>query len=158
MDFIKKQSVGVWITLGVFILTLISLIVYGVNVGGAGYFQNMGSGTVVGFGIFAILAVTAVLILSQLKFEGLVGTVINFLKGALLVVIPMLLIICMISFISARAEGLAFIFASNEEILATIQTPQNLASANSAITGFIFFGIAALTAMVGAFFNIAKKD
>ena len=40
MNVIKKFSVGAWITLVAAVMALVSVIVYTVNIGSAGYFQN----------------------------------------------------------------------------------------------------------------------
>ena len=55
-------------------------------------------------------------------------------------------------------EGLAYIYGSNSDILATIQTPENLASTYVAIAGFVLFGIAAIVGIVAAFFGAVKKE
>ena len=41
MEFIKKQSVSTWITLGALIMALIGAILYGVNVGAVGYYHDV---------------------------------------------------------------------------------------------------------------------
>ena len=70
----------------------------------------------------------------------------------------MLLLLGLDYFVATRMEGLAYIYGSNSDILATIQTPENLASTYVAIAGFVLFGIAAIVGIVAAFFGAAKKE
>ena len=157
MDFIKKQSVSTWISVGAFIIAFVAIILFGVNAS-SGYFAGVGSAPVVAFGIIALLALVVVIILAQLEFDGLVGKIVKITCDVIKIIIPMFLMICVLSFLSTRMEGLAYIFGSNQEILDTIQTPENLSSAYTAIVGFIFFGVASLATMVSAFFELKKKD
>ena len=57
MNVIKKFSVGAWITLVAAVMALVSVIVYTVNIGSAGYFQNA---AVSNLTVFCVLAVPAV--------------------------------------------------------------------------------------------------
>ena len=50
MEFIKRQRVGAWVTLGVALMTIAAIIVYCVSSTAAGYFRNTLSGAVVTFG------------------------------------------------------------------------------------------------------------
>lgn len=158
LNFIKKQSIATWVSILTLLLAVVALIVYGVNVGGAGYFNGSTVSSVVTCGIIALVVILVALVMSQFAFEGLVGKVYGIVLDALRILVPLLLFIGMFAFISSRVEGLAYIYFSNEEILATIQTPENLASAHSAIAGFILFGVAALVGIVAAFFTAKKKQ
>lgn len=131
--------------------------IYGVNTS-EGYFKDMTSGTLITFTILTIVVLAAILVLAQFKFSGLLGKVLSIFVDALKIVVPLFLMICLFGFISTRIEGLAYLFGSNQEILDTIQTPENMSSAYGAITGFVFFGIASIAGMVAAFFNPTKKE
>ena len=155
MNFIAKQTIGTWITLGALILTLVGAILYGVNTS-SGYYTDVVSGSLVACTVLAMIAMAALLVLSQFSFDGLIGKIVGIVVDLLKIVIPMLLFFALFGFVSTRIEGLAYIYGSNEEILATIQTPENLNSTYVAITGFVFYGIAAVGAVVAAFCRPVK--
>ncbi len=157
-DFIKKQSLGSYLTLAVLVLSIISFIVYGINVGANGYFYASSVTAVIVCSILEIITAVAIFLLAQLHLRGTLGRVLIVFKGALQIMAAVLPAIAFITFIDARVEGLGFIFFSNEEILATIQTAENLFSANSAIVGFVFYGLTWLTATVAAFFCARHRE
>ncbi|MEQ2443677.1 hypothetical protein [Pseudoflavonifractor intestinihominis] len=154
---IKKQSAGVWVNLIVAILALASLIVYGVNISSAGYFQNAAVSSMTTYGIPAIILLVLVIILAQLKLSGAAATVVEIISGAMRIVIPVLLTLCLINLISARAEGLGYIYFSNADVALEVQTPENLSSATGTIANMICLAVAAVAAMVAAFFRLNKK-
>ena len=47
LNFIKKQSIATWVSILTLLLAVVALIVYGVNVGGAGYFNGSAVSSVV---------------------------------------------------------------------------------------------------------------
>ena len=157
MNFIAKQTVGAWMTLGAIVLTLVGAILYGVNTS-SGYYTDVVSASLVACTVIAMIAMVAVLVLSQFGFDGLVGKVVGIAVDLLKIVVPMLRFLALFGFVSTRIEGLAYIYGSNEEILATIQTPENLGSTYVAITGFVFYGIAAVVAVAAAFFRAKKEN
>ena len=154
---IKKQSAGVWVNLIVAILALASLIVYGVNISSAGYFQNAAVSSMTTYGIPAIILLVLVIILAQLKLSGAAATVVEIISGAMRIVIPVLLTLCLINLISARAEGLGYIYFSNADVALEVQTPENLSSATGTIANMICLAVDAVAAMVAAFFRLNKK-
>ena len=154
---IKKQSAGVWVNLIVAILALASLIVYGVNISSAGYFQNAAVSSMTTYGIPAIILLVLVIILAQLKLSGAAATVVEIISGAMRIVIPVLLTLCLINLISARAEGLGYIYFSNADVALEVQTPENLSSATGTIANMICLAVAAVAAMVAAFFRLNQK-
>ena len=70
----------------------------------------------------------------------------------------MLLALALINLISARVEGLGFIYFSNADVILEVQTPANLASASGAIASMVCFGLALIVALVAAFCTLRKKD
>jgi hypothetical protein len=58
--------------------------------------------------------------------------------------------------VESRAQGLAYIYFSNEEVLAEVQTAANLSSASGAITSIALLAVAALVGIVAAFFRQKK--
>jgi hypothetical protein len=155
--FIKKQSVAIWISLATFVLALVALIIYLVNGASAGYFYGDTNSTVVWFAILAIISSLASIVLSQFAFKGLLGKIVGLLIDALTVIVPVLLVAALLTFVGDRAEGLAYIFGSDANVLSEIQTPANLSSAYTAIIGFAFFAIAWLSGLVAAFFKFPKE-
>ena len=109
---IKKQSVGIWFNIIVAVLTIVSVIVYGVNISGDGYFQNASVGNLVAYCVIAVIMLVAVIVLAQPKFTGTAALVTEIISGLLKIAIPVLLMLCLVNLISARAEGLGFIYFS----------------------------------------------
>lgn len=158
LDFKKILTPGGILLAATVILGIVSLIIYGVNVSSVGYFQGLGSGAVVATGILAVLFGVVAIASSLFHFDGIVGKIVDGLRSVLSILVPVLLMVCLLSFISIRAEGLAFIYGSDANALEEVQSPENMASASTAITGFIFFGISAIFGIVASFFNIPKKE
>lgn len=158
LDFIKKQRIGNWITLVTLILTIVSFIIYGVNCNSVGYFKGNVSTVVILLSIFTLIILIAACVLPQLKMKEMVGKILSILTDILRIAAPVMLFASMLLFIGSRIEGLAYIFFSDKNVLAEVQTPENLSSANSAITGFIFYGISAIIALVATFFSANRKE
>lgn len=154
---IKKQSAGVWVNLIVAILALASLIVYGVNISSAGYFQNATVSSMTTYGIPAIVLLVLVIILAQLKLTGGAAAAVEIISGAMRIAIPVLLTLCLINLIAARAEGLGYIYFSNADVALEVQTPENLSSATGTIANMICLAVSAVAAMVAAFFRLNRK-
>ena len=156
-NFFKKQSIGFFVSAATFIIGLIAMIIYFVGCGAAGYFQE---GYVANTTLFVFLGLAALLIallLSQVKGKGILGLVLSILRGALMVGGSTFFMAAMMYFIYDRSEGFGYIFGSNPEILATIQTPENMLSANLAITTIVFLGITIVAAWVATFFSLSVK-
>ena len=155
---IKKQSVGIWFNIIVAVLTIVSVIVYGVNISGDGYFQNASVGNLVAYCVIAVIMLVAVIVLAQPKFIGTAALVTEIISGLLRIAIPVLLMLCLVNLISARAEGLGFIYFSNADVLQEVQTPANMSSATGTIANMICLGVASVFAMIAAFFTLRKKE
>lgn len=153
----KKQSIGIWINIVTAIMTLVAVIAYNVNISSEGYFKNANVGNLVMYCSLAIVMLVVVVALAQLNLDGSVSILVDVVSGILRIVIPVLLTLALASLISGRAEGLGFIFLSNEEVLLEIQTTANMSSASGTITNMVCLGVAAVLAMVAAFFNLEKK-
>ena len=78
---IKKQSVGIWFNIIVAVLTIVSVIVYGVNISGDGYFQNASVGNLVAYCVIAVIMLVAVIVLAQPKFTGTAALVTEIISG-----------------------------------------------------------------------------
>lgn len=160
IDFIKRQRAGFYIGVCALILVIIGTIVQAVNVNSVGYFQGK---TIPGIGVLSALSIIFLIVgvcLRELRvrFPGLIGNIMDFVGLLFLAVVPILLSIAFMNFIYTRAEGLAFILASDDNTRANNQTPENMASVGSAITGIIFYVIATLTSLVGVFFKTIKVE
>lgn len=154
----KKFSVGMCFAAVAAILAIVSLIVYNVNVGGEGYFQNA---TITNLVSFCALAAVALIVAIALAFvnvpDGPANLVVNLVIGALQIVAPALLALCLINLIAGRAEGLGFIYFSNADVLLEVQTPENLASATGAIASMVVLAVSTVVGIVASFINIKKS-
>ena len=154
----KKFSVGMCCAAVAAVLAIVSLIVYSVNVGSEGYFQNA---TITNLALFCALAAVALIVAVALAFvnvpKGPAEMGVDLVTGALQIVAPVLLALCLINLIAGRAEGLGFIYFSNEDVLLEVQTPANLASASGAIANMVVLGISTVVGIVASFINIRKS-
>lgn len=158
MSFVKKQSAGVWVALVAAVLTLASVIVYAVNIGSPGYFQNASVANLIVYSVLAIVLLLAVIALAQLELTGAADTVRSLISGVMQIAVPVLLTLCLANLIAARAEGLGFIYFSNADVILEVQTPENLSSATGSIANMVCLAVAAVSGMVAAFFNLKKKE
>lgn len=157
MNAVKKLSVGAWIALVTAVLALVSLIVYNVNISSAGYFQNASVTNMTAFCCLAAAMLAVAVALGQSKLTGGAATVVELVTGAMQIAAPVLLALCLINLIAARAEGLGFIYFSNADVILEVQTPANLSSATGSIADMVCLGVATLAGLVGAFCNTRKK-
>ncbi len=155
-DIIKKISVGSWVAAVALLLDLIAVIIYGVNVNGVGYFAGVTAPGTVICAIFGIICLAIVIAKDLVEAKGILGRVLDVVAGVLKIVAVALPLIALLSIVSTRAEGLAFIYFSNEEVLAEVQTPANLTSASTAIASIVFFALAWIASLVGSFFGGRK--
>lgn len=157
LALIKKQSIGAYLLFATIILGLISLVIYLINGAVEGYFKDTTDPLVVVFSLLALLSLAGAIALAQVKAEGLLGKAKEVGVGLLKLAAVVLLIVSLVSFIGSRSEGLAYIFASDSNVLDEIQTPENMASAYTAIVGFVFYALAWLTATVASFMKVVKE-
>lgn len=157
MNVIKKFSVGAWITLVAAVMAVVSVIVYAVNIGSAGYFQNAAVSNLIVFCVLAAAALVVAVILGQVKLSGPAGSGLALVQGALQIAAPVLLTLCLANLVAARAEGLGFIYFSNADVILEVQTPANLASATGTIANMVCLAVAAVIGIVGAFCGLRKK-
>lgn len=156
-NFIKKQSISSFIIAVSLLLGIVAFILYSVNGSVEGYFQGTNESKVVLLSVFGLIALLGSIVLAQFKFEGTINKVVAPTVSILKIAGAILLIISLIFFITTRAEGLAYIFASNDDVIQEVQTPANLSSAYVAITGFVFYLLSWLTVVVGCFFKPIKE-
>ncbi len=150
----KKISVGMIISALTFIVGLVSIIIYGVNVARGGYFNGGSVGEVVRFGVFALVFLAISIALYFVRFTGKVGKICDMAGLALKVLATLFFAFALIFLIKARAEGLSYIFFSNDDVkMALQQDPDNMISANLAITSIVMFGISVVVGCVNSFFG-----
>lgn len=154
----KKFSVGMCFAAVAAVFAIISLIVYSVNVGSEGYFQNA---TITNLVLFCVLAAIALIAAIALAFvnvpAGPAELGVNLVTGALQIIAPALLALCLINLIAGRAEGLGFIYFSNADVILEVQTPANMASASGAIASMVVLGISTVVGIIASFVNIKKS-
>ena len=154
----KKLSVGMCFAAVTVVLTIASLIVYNVNVGGVGYFQNATITNLVLFCVLAAVALIVAIVLANVTVPaGPADMAVDLVIGALQIVAPALLALCLINLIAGRAEGLGFIYFSNADVILEVQTPENLASATGAIASMIVLAVSTVVGIIASFINIKKS-
>lgn len=155
---LKKISVGGYIACAAAVLTLISLIVYSVNIGSEGYFKNASVTNLMLWTILALVMLVCAIVLRLPDLSDGAATAVELISGVLQIGAPVLLALALINLVAARVEGLGFIYFSNADVILEVQTPANLASASGAIASMVCFGAALLAALVAAFCNLRKKN
>ena len=158
-NFFKKLTIGSYIEALALILTLVSFIIYIANIASPGYFSGVGVSGIIGISIVSIIVLAVSEVLAFFNFKGISGKAVDYTVTLLRALVPILLILGMMLIVLNRAEGLAYLYGSNDEIKATLLDPatNNNVSGMLAITSAIFFGISGLIAIIGAFFSMPTK-
>lgn len=151
----NKKLSGIIVTAVVTILAIVSFIIYCINGTAEGYFRGTNEGIVIAMSIIAIVCLIASIALAYVKTQS---SFVCLLIDALRIAATALLIACLLMFVSTRIQGLGYIFFSDENVLDEVQTPANMSSAYTAITGFVFYGIAWIASIVGCFISLVKKE
>lgn len=171
MDFIKKQGAGVWISLVTVVLSVIALIIYSIALS-AGTNLLIASGsevfydvareadatmvsTVTVCGIVSLALLVVAVILSQFKPTGIAGKVCECVVGACRIVAPALLILVLLNYAYGSFTGLGWTFFSNEELSIY---PEAIEVGQKVIAAAVLFAVAAVVAIIAAFFEMAKKE
>ncbi len=161
MNFIKKQTISSWITLVAFILAIVCVAMFAAGAGttaAKGLFNITGaSGSIMAESVLEIVFLAAIIALSEFKLGGLIGDIIEWVVWALKIIVCVLPILALIAYLGERVQGFANLYFSDENIQATMQTPENLAAASQAIATAIIYGVTAVVTMVAAFFRPYKK-
>lgn len=143
MNFIKKQSVGFYLTTLTVIIATIGLVFYIINCN-TNYFKNTGVST----GIVACIVVAVILEIIVIFASQKSGR-----KGYLdigMIIAPMLLIIAFAIFVSLRVNSIA-------SILSFERNAQTMADLSSAIIGMGFCFASVILSIVSAFFDIVRE-
>ncbi len=171
MNFIKKQGIGAWISLAAVILSIVGFILYGMAIAsgmgleiasGSQLFYEAGRAEdeammtmVVTCGVIALVLFVVSIVLDQFRGESVVGKVCSIAADACRIVAPALLIVTTLYFVYGSFTGLGWTFFSNEELV-IFETA--IATGKTVITGIVFFLLAAIAGIVGAYFEAYKKD
>lgn len=156
MANLKKQTAGSICTLIALLLTVVGIVVYFVNIGSAGYFQKAAVPTAANYAYLGAAALVVVFVLAQLNLKGAGDKAVEVVAGLLEIAAPAALMGSAMLLIQSRAQGIAFVYFSNEEVLAEVQTAANLSSTAGAIAAIAFLAVAAIVAAVAAFFRWKK--
>lgn len=154
----KLLSVGNILCMAATLLSLIALIIFNASVSMKGYFEGLGSSTVTTFAVLALVFGIISSVIPLISVNEKVDYVLDIVKSILVIVMTAFLVAAMIAFVQIRVDGLAKIFFSDANTIAETQTPENLASANTSITGIVFFAIAWVVSLVSSFFSYAGKE
>ncbi len=142
-----------------FILLIVAYIIYGVNVTSAGYFQGYDSGAIALCSWLGIIGLAGYLVLSTFEVEHgtYTGNIIAIGRSLLISLAVCCIISAGIMYIGDRAEGLAYIYFSDSNVLAEVQTAANLSSGSTTIVGTVIYLISWLFALVSSFFHIGNE-
>lgn len=151
----KKFTAGAWIATVAAVLAIVSFIIYSVNIGGDGYFQNA-SVAAMPLTWAAVACLAAAVVLGMVESKGAAGKILSLVSGVLQIAAPAVLAYCLIMLIGGRIEGLGFIYFSNADVIKEVQTAANLSSATGAIASMVAYGVSMLAAIVSAFVDVKK--
>lgn len=157
MEFMKKQPAGVWATFVALVIAIVAMVIYLANIGSEGYFQHAAVSQATLFTVLAIVMLGAVLALAQVRLEGAGGLAAGLCSDAMRILVPVCFMAALMTLVSSRVEGFAFIYFSNPEVLQEVQTAANLSSAHGAIANIIALAAASLAGMAAAFFSLKKE-
>lgn len=150
----KKTSAGSIVAILTAVLTIVSLVVYTVNINGDGFFHGASVNNMM---LFSILAAVAALLAAILGRVSKDNRLLSLITGCLQIVAPCLVAFCLINLVGSRVEGLGQIYFSNADVKAATQTAENLASAKTTIASMVLYGVTMLFGIVASFFNLNKS-
>lgn len=142
MTFLKKQSIGFYVSAIVLILSLGGLAMYLKN-SATSYFSNLGKDPV----ILACLIAAAV---AELLFIVLSQKGLKKWMDILPVMVSVLLMLGAVLFASSRVNGIA-------SIMTFENNAQTMADLSSAVTGIALCLIAGIVSIFASFFDIVKE-
>lgn len=141
----KNQKFGNWVYLIVAVMTIVSLVMYVMNVN-TPYYQDMNISVVVML-VVALAATAVALVLPQ-------NTVVNKVIVDLARVLAAgMIILAGATFIGMRVESFGYIYGSNLEL----GNDAAFTAGNQAIWGIILFVVTWLVAVIAAFLSNKKK-
>lgn len=150
-----KMTAGRLFSLLGAVLTLTALILYGVNVQSAGYFQNVTASYLVLSCVAAMISICLALVLGT-RGEESSGR--ELVSGLFRILAPVCTSYALIQMVSSRIEGFGFLFFSNADVLKEIQTSANMTSAGESIAVIVLLALAGLVFIIAAFLRLRPKE
>lgn len=153
----KKLTVSSYISLAAIVVSLVSMILYFVTASSAGYFRESYAGNSLALLIVSMVLIALVIASRFVSFKGMVGKAVDVVSSLVAALSSILLATSGMLYLFPKVEGLAFIFFSNADVAATIQTPENISSSKFVIVTFVVILVAGLIQAISCFFS-GKKD
>ncbi len=151
-----KITVSNWLVLVIGIITFVCYqVLYNMNLE-AGYWAGQTIKYMEYLGYAVPAACVLQFVLSLIPPKMIIGKITSIIADVLKIGIPAACFAAALLAADLYAEGLAYIFASNEEILATIQTPEVMQSAYVAIAMIACYAVAALIGLFTSFSGYTK--
>ena len=144
LDWIKKQSVASWLLVLGAIFGLVAVIIYGVN-STTGVMSTIQLDT-----LPIILSVIAIVLLAGMFAVN--GKVPEWVISVLMVVVVVFFAVSIGNFIFNRTD-----IAGNQWFIPGLDTPEQGACLNGAITGIVFYVLAIASVVVSAFIGKSGK-
>lgn len=142
MSFLKKQSIGFYLTILTVILAVVGISAYFINCNTA-YFINFGvDSRIVSFGIIAIILHILFILGSEIMGSRKILDILP-------VASTILLVITLVLFISSRTNSIAAIMTFDKN-------DQTMADLSSALIGIGVYVIAVAFSILSSFFRVVK--
>lgn len=155
MGFIKKQRVGFYASALTAVLALIGMIIYVSSIGvSRDEFYVQTRGPVIALVVVSIVALAALVALSQLKFDGIAGKVTDAAVFVLKLAVAAMLCSVIGLILRATVDPMSQAYLSdfrNEDAYI-------FEALGMAIGAIVLTAIAAVSTMVGSFFKVCKTD
>ncbi len=154
----KKLTVSSYISLASILAAIVSMIMYFVTASSAGYFRESYAGNSLALLIVSIVLIVLAVASRFVSFKGTVGKIVDLSSSLVAALSSILLATSGMLYIFPKVEGLAFIFFSNADVAATIQTAENIASSKLVIATFVIILVAGLIQAISCFFSMKKAQ
>jgi len=149
----KLLSVSIIMYMAIALLSLVSLIVYSINIASKGFFQGASVPGVVALSLVTFFLSLVVVASTFCEADGLLNKVLEIVLAVIKVVVPCLLLIVTIKIVGQRVDGFGYIFFSNADVKKEVATKANLSSAYGSIAAIICFCVTGITSIVASFFK-----
>ena len=151
---LKNNMVAIMFNVIALVLTVVGYALYNMNITAEGYFNG---GAVVNFPLYSIIIIVALVASLILSLINKGSRVISIITGILQLAAVVLIAACFLNLISDRVYGFGVLFFSNQDVLDTMQTPENMSSAYVAIASIAAYVVAWIMTVVRTFVNDKKK-
>ena len=151
---LKHNDTAVVFSLVAIIFTAIGYGLYTLNVASEGYFNG---GKVAHFDVLSIAIIGALVVSFILTLCNKGSRILSLITGILLLASIALIAYSFLTLINDRVYGFGVLFFSNQDVLDTMQTPENMVSAFVAIGAIAMYVVAWLITLLRTFMNDSKK-